>query len=223
METLGKLFNSQTRVKVMRLFLLNSETCYDTKDVAQRSKSTPPAARRELAVLAAADFIKKKTFIKEIHLSSGKHKKKKVSGWQLNATLPYLEALRNLLVDSNTMDRNEIMRRFKGVGKIKLFVIAGIFTKDNDSRLDVMIVGDNLKRNLIERSLHTLESELGRELSYALFDTPEFVYRLNMYDKLIADVLDFPHETLVNSLNVIAQSPKKPEVGYPHHSPVELV
>ena len=53
-----------------------------------------------------------------------------------------------------------------------------------------------MKKSKIEEEVHKLEAEIGTELVYAVFDTKEFVYRLNMYDKLIRDILDFPHEVI---------------------------
>ncbi len=52
---------------------------------------------------------------------------------------------------------------------------------------------------MIQKTISVLESELGRELSYAIFDTNDFKYRVSMYDKLIRDVFDYPHERLIAS------------------------
>ncbi len=60
-----------------------------------------------------------------------------------------------------------------------------------------MIVGDNLRRSYIQKAVSVLESELGKEVAYAIFDTADFKYRVSMYDKLIRDVLDYPHEQLL--------------------------
>jgi hypothetical protein len=38
---------------------------------------------------------------------------------------------------------------------------------------------------------------LGKELAYAVFDTNDFKYRVSMYDKLLRDMFDYPHERLV--------------------------
>lgn len=198
METLGKLFGSSARIKVMRLFMLNGRSGFENKDIIKRSKISPSSARKELSLLSGAGFIKKRNFTKEVETPTGHLKKKKTTGWFLNENYPYLASVQNLLVDSCSMNREDIMKRFKKAGRIKLFIVAGIFTKDEESRLDLMIVGDNLKRNIIEASVRNLEAELGRELSYAVFETIEFTYRLDMYDKLVCDVLDYPHETLVS-------------------------
>lgn len=186
---------------------MNTTAGFDSKEVATRSKISSSATRRELSVLHSAQFIKRKAFIKEIQLKHGKTKKKKTEGWGLNEKFPYSNELRLLLVDSNTMNRNELIKRFKPAGKIKLLVVAGIFTKDPESRLDLMIVGENLKRKIIELQIRNLEAELGRELSYAIFDTAEFAYRLDMYDKLVCDVLDYPHEMLVHQGGLLTKVP----------------
>jgi len=42
-----------------------------------------------------------------------------------------------------------------------------------------------------------------------MFDTKEFLYRLNMYDKLVRDILDFPNEILLQAKELSTQSLKK--------------
>ena len=78
-------------------------------------------------------------------------------------------------------------------------LVSGVFIHNKDSRADILIVGDGLKKNLIEAAVKGLEAEIGKELSYAMFETQEFLYRINMYDKLVRDVLDYPHERLIAS------------------------
>jgi hypothetical protein len=46
---------------------------------------------------------------------------------------------------------------------------------------------------------------MGKEIRYSAFETGEFQYRLGMYDKLIRDVLDYPHETVLDKLGVSTQ------------------
>ena len=53
-----------------------------------------------------------------------------------------------------------------------------------------------------EAMIKNIESEIGREIRYAVFDTPDFQYRYNMCDKLIRDVLDYPHEKVIDKLGI---------------------
>jgi len=65
--------------------------------------------------------------------------------------------------------------------------------------VDLLIVGDKMKKGKIEEGVRRLEAEVGTELIYAVFETADFLYRLKMYDKLVRDILDFPHELFYKS------------------------
>lgn len=199
MEILGKLFGSPARVKIMRLFLLSMGDGFEAADIAKRTRIKPEAARREISLLGSASFIRQKSMIKDIKDRKGKTKRKKVKGWFLNADFPQLEIFKVLLIGSELMSGEQVASRFKKAGKIKLLAVAGIFIQDKDSRVDLLIVGDSLKRALIDSIVREMESEIGRELVYATFETKEFLYRLNMYDKLVYDILSFPHERVVEA------------------------
>ena len=96
--------------------------------------------------------------------------------------------------------RRQIAERLARAGQIKLLVIAGIFINEGESRADLLIVGDHLKKKVVERGVEALEAEIGRELSYAVMDTPEFTYRYHACDKFVRDILDYPHERVVDKL-----------------------
>ncbi len=211
MDVLGKLFGSPTKVKIMRLFLLNPEQGFESSDVIVRTRGSASVVRKDLSGLSAIGFIKKKTFSKEVPISgknSTKTRMKRVVGWMFDPTFEYQSALRDLLIDAEFITHSDLVRRFKKAGKIKLLITAGIFTRDPDSRLDLLIVGDNLKRGTLEQTIRGLEAEIGKELAYAVFDSPEFIYRSNMYDKLVRDVIDFPHERVINN-GLFEQAAKK--------------
>jgi hypothetical protein len=210
MENLGKLFGSAAKVKIMRLFLLNQEHGFEAADVAERSRVTSAAARTELSALAAAGFIKKKMFLKEWTVKKNKKeilKKKRVPGWFFRPEFKYKDALRDLVLDTEFVDLQALGKKLKTLGKMKLVIASGVFIKDPESRLDLLIVGDELRRQPIDTTVRLLEAEIGKELSYAVFDTADFLYRANMYDKLVRDVIDFPHEKVLD-VGILNQIPK---------------
>ena len=204
MDTIGKLFGSQARVKILRLFLLNPLEAYDVAMVAEKSKVSLSEARRELTLIKGAGVVVNKAFTKEIisKRKNTKPKKKRVQGFQLKSTFPMLSALKNLIVSETPLNRDEIARRFKPTGKIKFLAISGIFIDEPEARVDVLIVGDDLKKRSIENVLRTIESEIGKELSYGAMETAEFRYRLSVYDKFVRDVLDFRHDVVVDRIGV---------------------
>jgi hypothetical protein len=196
METLAKLFGGQARVKIMRLFLLNPEVAFEVDDVISRSRVTKNNTRKELNALNAMGFVKQKLVTYE----GARGAKKKVPAWYLNTGFKYVDAIRDLLVDPNLLLQEDLVSRFRQAGKIKLMIVSGVFIEDNkDSRVDVLLVGDKLKKNVLQQVVKGLESEIGKELDYVVFETEEFQYRLSMYDKLVCDIIDFPHEKLVDT------------------------
>jgi len=205
MDILGTLFGSQARVKILRLFLLNPVDSFDVAMVAEKSKVKPPEARRELNLLKKAGVIADKSFTKEVPPKKGSKKapiRKRTDGFQLKAGFPLLIPLKNLVISETPLNRDEIAKRFKTAGKIKFLALSGIFLDEPEARVDVLIVGDNLKRRAIEHVLRSIEAEVGKELSYGALETAEFLYRVSVYDKFVRDILDFRHDRVIDKLGV---------------------
>jgi len=195
METLAKLFGGQARVKIMRLFLLNNNTTFELEDIMSRSRVTKANVRKEINALSTMGFIKQKTITRE----GARGAKKKIPAWHLDPMFQYLGPIRDLLVDPNLLLQEDLIQRFKSIGKIKLMIVSGVFIGNFESRVDVLLVGDKLKKNVLQQVIKGLEAEIGKELDYVVFDSTEFKYRLDMYDKLVCDIIDLPHEKLIDS------------------------
>jgi len=223
MDILTKLFGSPARVKILRLFLLNPGDIFENADVVKKSKVTAPITRKELTMLSKIGFIRKRSFFKEIYPNGkagrvpaktknltrrsgtkavSKPKKKRVSGWQLNAEFTLLNPIHNLLINTEPLGNKEITGRLKKCGNVKLVIISGVFIQNPDSRVDMLIVGDKLRKGAIENTLRVIESEVGKDISYTSLETPEFKYRLSVYDKFIRDILDYPHVKILDKIGL---------------------
>ncbi len=195
MEILAKLLGSQARVKIMRLFLLNGGTVFELEEVASRSRVAKQIARKEINSLSSIGFIKQKSLIRE----GSRGSKKRVSAWNLNIQFQYIEAMEDLLVDPNFLLEEDMTGRFRQIGKIKLMIVSGVFIGDHKSRADMLLVGDKLKKNVLHQIVKAMEAEIGKELDYVVLDTEEFKYRMDMYDKLVCDIIDLPHLKLIDN------------------------
>lgn len=200
LDVLGKLFGSMNRVKLMKFFLLNQDESVSIIDLADRLRVKSKMITGELNELAKIGMIKSRVVVKQSESSRAK-KKKKMKGFIAVKDFSLNEPLRNLLIDTSGTHIPDVVSRFAKVGKIGLFIVSGIFIHENDTVMDLLIVGDRLNRKTIEKKIKDLESEIGKELRYAIFDTQEFIYRLNMYDKLLRDVLDYPHQKVISKID----------------------
>lgn len=188
MESLGKLFGTPARLKLLRLFLFNDDTVLTGTEAAFRSKTAKDAARKELNVLVAAGLLKKK-------VSKGR------SGYTTNKKFPNYEALQTFLRDTTDLSDTRILTTLRKAGTLRVVALSGLFTGAVEPRIDLLVVGDRLEERHLASAIHTLEAELGRELRYASFTTEEFKYRVGVYDRLVRDVFDYPHRTILDRIN----------------------
>ncbi|OHA14067.1 MAG: hypothetical protein A2909_03115 [Candidatus Tagabacteria bacterium RIFCSPLOWO2_01_FULL_39_11] len=189
-EILEKIFNSPYRVKIIRLFFLNPQELFAVNDIAVRTKTPRNTTRKELLMLKKISFIKR--------VARGKKE-----GLQLNPSFLLSRPLKNLVLNSAPFSNKEIIKRFKMVGRLKLMIISGIFLQNEEnSRVDLFIVADQVKKSLLKKALKNIEAKIGKELEYSVMSSQEFQYRLGMYDKFMRDIFDSPHEKVINKLNI---------------------
>lgn len=208
-DILAKLFGSVNRIKIIRLFLLNPEEIFPIIDISRRAKVSKQASRREVALLSQIEFIKPKSeqrFVsskKDLANSQQiKPKRQKIKGWILNSAFPLLFGLKNFILDTAPIERERLLKKIQKTGRIKLLILAGIFGQEDSSRVDIFVVGDGIRKSALERVVRDIEAEVGKELNYAAFSTQDFMYRLGMYDKFIRDILDYPHEKIIDKFGL---------------------
>lgn len=203
MEILSRLFGGEAKVKIMRLFLFNPDTIFEIGAIAERVKEDPARVRKEILGLEKISLVKKR-IVGKAEVKNGRKTETRVTsyGYYLNQNFSYLSPLQNFLINAKPLQPKEIVKKISQLGTIKLLVIAGVFIQDYESRVDLLVVGDNIKKTHLENLVKTLEAEIGKELKYAYFNTADFTYRMSMYDKLIRDILDYPHEKIVNKLGL---------------------
>jgi hypothetical protein len=202
MELLARLLGGNERVKIMRFFLYHDELIVAGATVAEKTKSKGTIARKELNALTSIGFIEKKkgkTFVMGKG-SKATSKVKEIIGYKLNPFFPHNQALKDLLFDFELLDKRELANRFRPVGRIKLFIVSGVFLGLDNSRVDILLVGEALKKPKAEKIFEALSAELGRDVTYSIMDVEEFQYRYKMYDKFVRDIMDLPHEKVVDRL-----------------------
>ncbi len=205
METLSTLFGNPSKIKILRLFLFNPDTSFLLEEIASRTNCSKQIVKSELIPLIKIELIKKKDIVKDVESKKGsisKIKKVKGVGYSINSKFTYLEPLKNLLTIASLRADESLTKRFTNAGKIKLFIASGVFIQNWDSRVDLLIVGDDLNLHKIENVIKGIESEIGKEISYSAFETQDFEYRLNIHDRLVRDIIDFQHITLLDRLNI---------------------
>lgn len=205
MNELEKLFGSHEKVKIIRMFLSHPDTLLQVEDVVKSTKLRSDKIRKELNTLVAANLIiKSKERMAKLPTSS---KAKKVAikeyvCYKLNNNFRFINSLSGLMFDFKNANRDALYDRFKSVGRTKLFLVSGVFTGTEKARVDIMYVGENVKKSAADKTLSDLRAELGMDLNIVIFDLEEFNYRYKMFDRFVRDTLTGEHVKLVNKLGV---------------------
>jgi hypothetical protein len=195
MEILGKLFGSDSRVKIMRHFLMSPDHIFTKEEIWKKTRVKKDSALKEINILRRVGFLVDEK-IKILPNS-----KKVFPGFKINNSFIYLDSLRELLLGSEILKGDDLLKKFRGIGKIKLIITAGIFINNENSPADLLVVGDDIKRKSLVNIIKVIESEIGKEIKYGVLDTEDFKYRLTVYDKFVREILDFPHNKILDKLS----------------------
>jgi len=204
-QLLEKLFESVPKIKILRTFLRNPEENFTFSELQKRTQVKSQALKSELTKLNNIDLIQDKIVTRKEELTVRKKvkiKKYKAKVFYVNPEFRLLTELRNLIARDSITSHKKIAQEIRSLGNVKLAVISGIFLDSERSRTDLLVVGDNIKRQRFERFLSQVESEIGRTLQYTIMNSKEFEYRRDMYDRFLRDILEYPHQKLINKLEI---------------------
>lgn len=185
---LEKLLGGNSRVKLMRLFLFNPNTSFTHQDIIDRSKIPTEKLKKELAFLNSVRLIKR-----------AKRANNKNS-WSLNDRFPFLVEFQRLLLETSLVNRTDILKKISKTGRVKVLILSGLFKEIWEGRIDMLIVADGVKAGALDTVIKGIEAEVGREIRYCALDSQDFKYRLGVGDRLIRDVLDYPHEIVMDRI-----------------------
>jgi predicted transcriptional regulator len=200
---LEQLFGSQTRVKLLHLFLNNPENKYYVRELTRLLDSQINAVRRELENLRSLDIIS------IIEIAGEKDRKKY---FQSNMKFVLYPELKSIIEKSSFLLNKKFANSLKKAGKVHYMALTGSFVGDKDTPTDIIIVG-KLKKKSIERIIKNFEKSIGREIRYSLFDKEEFNYRRSVADRFLYAILDAEKVIMVDDImNTLVEINKDTEI-----------
>lgn len=198
-DPLSILFGGTARVKLLRFFLFNPSKEFLFDDLTKRARLVRRTARTEVNALEKAGIIRQKSVLMDV---PGKKKKMKAIAYTLNKDFQELQALQTFLFETAPIDGKNLLAHLRKAGTLDFVGIAGVFVRDFEQRLDVLLAMKKLSLPAVEKAIRSLEAEVGVEIRFAAMSSEDLMYRVGMYDKLTRDFFDYKHTVLVDKLNV---------------------
>ena len=177
-DVLKALFSSTTRIKLLSTFLLHPDQEYFIRELTRLLDEQINSIRRELENLKRIGMVKSRT----------RNRKKY---FRVNPEFELYTDLRNIFGKA-VQGESAFIAELKRISGLKLLALAGSFVGEDDP-VDLLIVGE-VKKSDVEKLLQHDPSL--RSVKYSIFSVPDFLYRLNLKDKFIVDIVEAPTHVL---------------------------
>ncbi|MBT4277299.1 hypothetical protein HOD96_00920 [Candidatus Falkowbacteria bacterium] len=184
---LEQLFGSKIRVKLLRLFLANPEKSYYIRELTRLLDSQINSIRREIDNLASFGILEKA------------EKKSNKKYFQANTNFVLYPEVRSLILKSHLLIKKGLVKKIVKSGNICYLVLTGIFVNCPNSPVDILIIG-KINKSKIQKIIENFEKELNRNINYTLMPKTEFLYRKDVTDKFLYEILDNQKIVLVDTL-----------------------
>lgn len=181
-----QLFGSRTRVKLLKLFLTNPNTAFYVRELTRKIDEQLNSVRRELANLTSLGMV-----------LYNDHDDKKF--YQLNPSFVLNDELKAVLLKSQLLTEQDLIKRLRTAGKIKYLALTGSFTGAKGAATDILLVG-KVDKNLLTRVIDRFQKDVGKEINYTVLSTREFNERRSLGDKFIVTVLNSPKVVVVDDV-----------------------
>jgi hypothetical protein len=158
---LKDLITSDTRIKLLLKFFLNPENSAYLRQLAKDFEESTNGIRLELNKLASAKILESQV--------RGRNKI-----YRANTSHPLFEDIRSIVMKSTGIDKviqNIIMK----LGDLHLAFIRGDYATGADSGLiDLVVVGNDINRDELERVRRKTEQLINRKISVLILNQTEY-------------------------------------------------
>lgn len=192
-----QLFGSKTRVKLLQLFYSNPNRSFYVREITRKIDEQINSVRRELANLLSIGIISSDNTNNRLY-------------YEVNQQYEYYVPLGTIFgggmvaaEDAPTKDGQA--QDIKQLGNVDLAIYTGQFTRDENSGIDLLIVGD-INQAKLNKFISDLEVKEGKEIRFAVMTKDEFLYRQQVKDRFLITVLESKQQLLIDKIN---KKPKK--------------
>lgn len=188
-----QLFGSKTRVKLLHLFYNNPNRSFYVREITRKVDEQINSVRRELANLLRIGIIGSDSSGNRLY-------------YEVNQKYSNYPALRAMFTNVRTQAEptmgaaNDTASKIRALGNIDYAALGGVFTRDELSPVDLLIVGD-VNRHKLDQLIEELEAEEGQELRYTVLKREQYDYRRNLNDRFLGTVAASKQTVLVDRLS----------------------
>ncbi len=162
------LITSQTRIKLLKKFFLNSSTRAHLRGLESEFGESSNAIRIELNRFENAGL-----------LNSMRDGNKKI--YQANKDHPLFKDIHNIIIKDAGIDK-VVERIINRIGRLLCIYLTGDFAHGKESQtIDLILVGEEIDVEYLARKINQAEEITGRKVNCTVMEQSEAKLRLNDY------------------------------------------
>lgn len=192
------LFSSKTRVKLLHLFYKNPERQFYVREITRKIDEQINSVRRELANLLSVGLITSTETDKKLYYQVDKTSRY----YQPFLAIFGKEDVKKKQSSSRESNKFDLVDRFCGLGSLKAAVIAGKLVAGSQAPVDVLLIGSFVKAR-VARCMKELEEEERFTLNYTTLTPDDFLYRYQVRDRFLNDILSAKHQVVYDEDNLL--------------------
>lgn len=198
-----QLFGSKTRVKLLQLFYSNPNRSFYVREITRKIDEQINSVRRELANLLNVGLITSDSSNNKVY-------------YEVNQKYEFYSPLEEIFGAGGTKTRKttkaaaksvalpvDEVDELKALGNVEIAALMGQFTRDENTGIDVLIVG-NVNQNALAKYVTELEKQEGKDLRYTVFSLEDFTYRLQIKDRFMSNVLRAKKQVLLDKPGLLS-------------------
>lgn len=189
-----KLFGSKTRAKLLKLFFENPGKSFYVREMTRVIEEQINSVRRELNNLESIGIIKSETYDNKIYYSA-------------NSKHPFTRPLTEIFskkVSSSRGQEAKVSTWEDYTRPVKHYLKGLVVTNrlPGQDGIDLLIIGND-KTKKLTRWAEVVEKKLGKPINYVIMPTDDFVYRRNVKDRFITEILEMEILEIIDPENII--------------------
>lgn len=202
-----QLFGSQTRARLLSLFLESPERAFYVRELTRRIDAQLNSVRRELKNLVDLGLVLEvEGKIIPTERDDGgvadEPKSEKKKYYQANTAFPLYADLRAVMKKAAILMNTRLVHDLRAKGRVDLLLLTGRFAETPNVATDVLIVGE-IEAELIQQVIAAFEQDIGREVNYTYMPKDEFLYRREVGDRFLGHILESKNIVLANELGSV--------------------
>jgi DNA-binding Lrp family transcriptional regulator len=192
---LSVLFGSDARIKILNLFLLSPEQKYSSNQISKEAGLSTAIVRRELINLEKSGLLKREGLVK----TSGEKAASDKNLYYLEKNFILYPELKALFIKAQILSSQKFITDLQKICQPKFLALSGLFVDNSKSPTDIFLV-TRVRRLEFLKLIKELEKDLGREVNFTLMDESEFIYRREIMDVFLYDILEGDNIILIDQI-----------------------